>query len=317
MTFLAPARLWLLLGAGVLAAVYVLAQLRRRDYTLKFTNLALLDQVAPRRPGWRRHVPAALFLVAMCTLVVGFAQPARKTKVPRERATVCLALDTSLSMQAQDVHPSRIKAAQSAATAFVDSLPTRINVGLVTFNGNASLVVAPTTDRDAVDRGIANAQLGERTAIGEAIYTCLDSLKQVPAAAKGVKVPARIVLMTDGTTTDGRPNSQAAAAAAKAHIPVSTIAFGTDTGTITIPQEPMPIPVPVDKAALQDIARTTGGRYYAAASESELKAVYQNIGSSVGFVTVLKDISTWFVGAALVIMLITGALSLLWFQRLP
>ena len=176
--------------------------------------------------------------------------------------------------------------------------------------------MSPTTDRDAVVRGINNAQLGERTAIGEAIYTCLDALKQLPTA-KNTQVPARIVLMTDGSTTDGRPNSVAAAAAAKAKVPVSTIAFGTDAGTITIPQEPMPIPVPVDKAALQDIAKTTGGRYYAAASESELKAVYQNIGSSVGYVTEKRDVSVWFVGIALAVFAITALFSLLWFQRLP
>lgn len=316
MTFLAPARLWLLLAAAALALVYVLLQFRKRSYTMRFTNLALLDQVAPKRPGWRRHAAAAVFLVALCTLVVGFAQPAKKVRVPRERATICLALDTSLSMEANDVQPTRIKAAQAAAKTFVNALPGRINVGLVTFNGNASLVVSPTTDRDAVDQGIENAQLGERTAIGEAIYTCLDALKQVPAA-KGAQVPARIVLMTDGSTTDGRPNDQAAAAAVKAKVPVSTIAFGTDTGTITIPQEPMPIPVPVDKAALQDIAKTTGGHYYAAASASELKSVYQNIGSSVGYVTQHRDVSVWFVGAALVLLLITSTLSLLWFQRIP
>jgi Ca-activated chloride channel homolog len=316
MTLIAPLRLWLLLGAAALAVGYVLVQLRRRTYTVRFTNLALLDQVAPKRPGWRRHLPAAVFLVALATLVVGFAQPARKVKVPRERATICLALDTSLSMEANDVRPTRIQAAQSAAKAFVNGLPARINVGLVTFNGNASLVVSPTTDRDAVDQGINGAQLGERTAIGEAIFTCLDALKHVPTA-KGSQVPARIVLMTDGTTTDGRPNDQAAAAAAKAKVPVSTIAFGPDAGTITIPQEPMPIPVPVDKAALQDIAKTTGGRYYAAASESELKSVYQNIGSSVGYVVEKRDVSVWFVGAALVLLLITSVISLLWFQRLP
>jgi len=316
MTFLTPERLWLLAAAGALAVIYVVAQTRRRRYTLRFTNIALLDQVAPKRPGWRRHVPAALFLLAMSTLILGFAQPARDVKVPRERATIMLALDTSLSMEATDVSPTRIEAAQSAAKAFVAQLPSRINVGLVTFNGNASLRVTPTTDREAVKRAIDDAQLGERTAIGEAIFTSLDALKQVPAN-DGTEVPARIVLMTDGTTTDGRSNDSAVAAAKEANVPVSTIAFGTDAGTITIPQEPFPIPVPVDKEALKSIASTTGGTFYAAASESQLKQVYDNIGSSVGFVTEQHEISTWFIGGALVFMLITGGLSLIWFQRLP
>ncbi len=316
MSFLSPERLWLLLGAVALAAVYVVLQRRRRSYAVRFTNLALLDQVAPKRPGWRRHIPALLFLVALSTLVVGFAQPARKTKVPRERATICLAIDTSLSMEATDVSPNRIKAAQTAAKSFVNGLPGRINVGLVLFNGNASLVVSPTTDRSAVAQGIDNAQLGERTAIGEAIYTCLDAFKQLPTA-KGVTVPARIVLMTDGTTNAGRSNDEAAAAAAKAKVPVTTIAFGTDSGTITLPQEPVAIPVPVDKAALQDIAKTTGGHFYTATTGSQLKSVYQNIGSSIGYITELQDISQWFTALALALLAATGILSLAWYQKLP
>jgi Ca-activated chloride channel family protein len=315
-TFLAPMRLWLLAGAAALLVLYVLVQLRRRTYAVRFTNMALLDQVAPNRPGWRRHLPAAAFLLAVVLLILGFAVPARDTKVPKERATIMLALDTSLSMEATDVAPTRIEAAQSAAKAFVDELPSRINIGLVTFNGNASVAVSPTTDREAVKAAIDNAQLGERTAIGEAIFSSLDALKQVPAQ-DGTEVPARIVLMTDGTTTDGRTNDQGVAAAKAANVPVTTIAFGTDHGTITIPQEPLPIPVPVDKEALKSIASDTNGKFYSAATEGELKQVYDNIGSSVGFITEQHEISTWFIAGALVLMLITGGLSLAWFQRLP
>jgi Ca-activated chloride channel family protein len=316
MTFLAPYRLWLFAAVAALVVFYALAQFRRRRYAVRFTNMALLDQVAPKRPGWRRHVPAIVFLMAISALVVGFAQPARDTKVPRERATIMMAIDTSLSMEATDVTPTRIKAAQVAAKEFVDQLPPRINLGLVSFNGNASVAVAPTTDREAVKTAIDNLQLGERTAIGEAIFASLDAIKTIPTT-DGAEVPARIVLMSDGTTTDGRSNDAGAAAAKEAKVPISTIAFGTDNGTITIPQEPLPIPVPVDKAALKAIASDTGGQYYAAASEGQLKAVYDNIGSSVGYDTELKEISTWFIGAALLLLLVTGGFSLIWFQRLP
>ena len=315
-TFLAPMRLWLLVAAAALLVLYVLAQLRRRTYAVRFTNMALIDQVAPKRPGWRRHIPAIAFLVGLVALILGFAVPARDTKVPKERATIMLALDTSLSMKATDVTPTRIEAAQSAAKSFVDQLPKRINVGLVTFNGNASLAVSPTTDRDTIKTAIDNAQLGERTAIGEAIFTSLDALKQVPAQ-DGTQVPARIVLMTDGTTTDGRTNDQAVAAAKQANVPVTTIAFGTDHGTITIPQEPLPIPVPVDKEALKSIASDTGGQYYAAASEAQLKQVYDNIGSSVGYVTEQREVTVWFIAAAIIMLMVTAGLSLVWFQRLP
>jgi Ca-activated chloride channel family protein len=316
MTFLAPYRLWLFAAVAVLVVVYAVMQFRRRKYAVRFTNMALLDQVAPKRPGWRRHIPAIVFLMAISALVVGFAQPARDTKVPRERATIMMAIDTSLSMEATDVAPTRIKAAQAAAKEFVDQLPPRINLGLVSFNGNASVAVAPTTDREAVKTAIDNLQLGERTAIGEAIFASLDAIKTVPTA-DGAEVPARIVLMSDGTTTDGRTNDAGVAAAKEQKVPISTIAFGTDNGTITIPQEPLPIPVPVDKAALKSIASDTGGQYYAAASEGQLKAVYDNIGSSVGYDTEQREISTWFIGAALLLLIVTGGFSLLWFQRLP
>jgi Ca-activated chloride channel family protein len=316
MTFLAPYRLWFFVAVAALAVVYALVQLRRKTYTVRFTNMALLDQVAPKRPGWRRHLPAIIFVTAISALVLGFAQPARDVKVPRERATIMMAIDTSLSMEATDVAPSRIEAAQAAATEFVDQLPPRINLGLVTFNGNASVAVAPTTDRDAVKAAIANIELGERTAIGEAIFASLDAIKTIPVE-DGAEVPARIVLMSDGTTTDGRSNDAGVAAAKEQEVPISTIAFGTDNGTITIPQEPLPIPVPVDKAALKSIASDTGGQYYAAASEGQLKQVYDNIGSSVGYDTEQREISTWFIGGALLLLLATGGCSLLWFQRLP
>ena len=315
-TFLAPMRLWLLVGAAALLALYVLAQLRRRTYTVRFTNMALLDQVAPNRPGWRRHLPAAAFLVAIVTLILGFAVPARDTKVPKERATIMLALDTSLSMEATDVTPTRIEAAQSAAKAFVDELPARINVGLVTFNGNASLAVSPTTDREAIKTAIDNAQLGERTAIGEAIFTSLDALKQVPAQ-DGTEVPARIVLMTDGTTTDGRTNDQAVAAAKTANVPVTTIAFGTDHGTVNLPDSPLPVPVLVDRPALAAIASQAGGHAYTAASQGEISTVYKSIGRSIGYRTVNKDISAEYELVAFGLLVIAGAMSVVWASRMP
>ena len=147
-TFVAANRLWLLLGVAALAISYLVLQRRRSSYAVRFTNLALLDRVAPKRPGYRRHVPAVLLLLALSGMVMAFAKPARNERVPRERATIILAIDTSLSMQATDVAPSRLEAAQVAAKAFIDILPPRLNVGLVTFNGTALVKVAPTQDRD-------------------------------------------------------------------------------------------------------------------------------------------------------------------------
>lgn len=317
MSFLAPHRLWILIGIALLAGVYVLAQFRRRSYAVRFTNIDLLASVAPKRPGWRRHIPAAIYLIALASLVVAFARPATERRVPRERATIIMAIDTSLSMLATDVKPSRIEAAQAAAKEFAAILPPKINLGLVTFNGNASLKVAPTTDREAINRAIDNIQLGERTAIGEAIFTSLEAIASVPTGTDETPAPGRIVLMSDGETTWGRENAEGIAAAREAEIPVSTIAFGTDHGFITIPQEPNPIPVPVDRDALKEIARLTDGSFYSAATAQQLKNVYENIGSSVGYVIEPHEITDLVAAAALVTLFISGGLSLIWFSRLP
>lgn len=317
MSFLAPHRLWLLVSVALLTVVYILVQYRRKSYAIRFTNLDLLASIAPKRPGWRRHVPAGIYLLALAALVLGFARPTTQRRVPRERATIIMAIDTSLSMMATDVAPSRIEAAKSAAKDFVEILPPKINLGLVTFNGNASLKVAPTTDRDAVKRAIDGIQLGERTAIGEAIFTSLEAIASVPTDGNETPAPARIVLMSDGETTWGRNDAEASNAALEADVPVSTIAFGTDDGSITLPGEPYPIPVPVNHDALKAIATDTDGRFYSAATGKQLRDVYENIGSSIGYTTEPREITDLVAAGALVILVIGGGLSLVWFNRLP
>ena len=315
--FLAPARLWLLLGVVALAVVYLVQQRRRKAYAVRFTNLDLLDKVAPKRPAWRRHVPAVLALLCLSASIAAFAKPARSHKVPRERATVMMAIDTSLSMEANDVAPTRFAAAKQAALSFIDLLPAKLNVGLVSFNGSATVQVTPTTDRQALKDAVGRLQLGERTAIGEAIYASLDAIKAAPAGPKNQKIPARIVLMSDGETTVGRPDSEAAQAALKAQVPVSTIAFGTDHGTIQLPGEDVPTPVQVNADALRQIAQTTHGTAFSAATGDQLKKVYQDIGSSVGYITTFQDITSWFVGTAVLLLFAGMACSLVWFNRLP
>lgn len=317
MEFRAPERLWLLGGVALLAVSYLVMLRRRRSYAVRFTNLALLDTVAPKRPGWRRHLPAVLLLAALAGMVGAFAQPARLERVPRERATIIVAIDTSLSMEATDVAPDRLKAAQAAAKSFVDLLPKRLNVGLVTFNGIAQIKVPPTQERDQLLAEIDQLRLGERTAIGEAIYASLEAIKSAPAASDGKAVPARIVLMSDGSTTVGRPDAQASEAAKKAKVPVSTIAFGTPEGTIEIDGQPGPVSVAVNPGALEKIANTTDGTAFTAATGEELKAVYSDIGSSVGFTTEQRDITGTFVGASLLVLFAAAVLSQLWFSRLP
>jgi Ca-activated chloride channel homolog len=261
-------------------------------------------------------VPAALFLVALAALILGFARPVRAMRVGEKRATVVLAIDTSLSMEADDVTPTRLEVAQEAARRFVSDLPSGLNVGLVTFNGSTAIAVAPTGDREAVADAIDRLALGEGTAIGDAITTALDAVADAPAGDDGEPAPARIVVMSDGETTMGTPNDDAAAAAAEAGVPVDTIAFGTSGGMIedgTGGNEP----VPVQPEPLAEIARTTGGEAFEAGSLDELTAVYADIGRVVGYETVRRDVSAWFVGVGIVLLGLTGTLSLAWSQRLP
>ena len=318
MTFLSPGRLWLLLAVAALVAVYLLAQRRRSAYAVRFTNLALLDKVAPRRPGWRRHAPAAAFLAMLGLLVVGFAKPTAEVQVPRERATVMVAVDVSNSMQATDVAPSRIEAAKQAAGAFVDRLPERFNVGLVTFSRSASVVVAPTQDHAAVRSAIERLELGPSTAIGEAVFSSLEGISSVDSGLSGgdgEPAPGRIVLMSDGTNTAGRTPAEAAAAAKAAGVPVSTIAYGTAEGTITVDGQTLPVPVDVD--ALRELAEGTGGQAYTAESGEELGEVYADIGSSIGTRAERQEVSTWFIAAGLVAAALAAGFSLAWFSRLP
>jgi len=317
MHFIAPAWLWLLVLVAALLVAYVLLQLRRTKYVARFSNLELLGSVAPRRPGWRRHLTFALLLVGLTVLTVGVAQPTAAVRVPRDRATVVLAVDVSLSMQATDVLPSRIDAAKAAGKKFVGLLPSRINLGLVAFGGNASVLVSPTVDRAPVEAAIKGLKLQESTAIGEAIFTSLQAITVFGQAttAKGDKPPpARIVLLSDGTNTVGRPVSAAVDAAKKAGVQVSTIAFGTDNGTVTYQGDT--IPVPADKQALQQIAEDTGGTFHTAASVQELEQVYQNIGQQIGYTTKQRDVSWRYMTVGLLVLLAAAGTSMLWSGRL-
>lgn len=317
MKFLSPQWLWLLVPVAALAAVYVVMQLRRKQFVARFSNVELLGSVAPRRPGWRRHLTFALLLIALSVLSIGVARPAAAVRVPRDRATVVMAIDVSLSMQATDVLPSRIQAAETAAKKFVDLIPARINLGLVAFGGSASVLVPPTLDREALKTAIDKLQLEQSTAIGEAVYTSLDAITVFSQAttAKGEKPPpARIVLMSDGASNKGRTVTDAAAAAKKADVQVSTIAFGTDTGTVTY--EGQTIPVPADKPTLSYLAQTTGGTFHTATSVQELESVYANIGSQIGYTTVHRDISWRFLAIGLLFAMGAAAASMLWSGRL-
>lgn len=307
MTFLAPGRLWLLLLVAGLAAAYVVLQRGRRHYAVRFTNLDLLASVAPKRPGWRRHVPAAAIALALGVLVVAVARPARDERVASEEATVMLVVDVSASMRATDVEPSRMQAAVEAATDFVDDLPERLRVGLVAFDTSARVVATPTVDHDAVAEGLARLRPGTGTAAGEGIVTALDQL------AGGGEAGA-IVLLSDGVTTVGRSVADAVAAAREQSVPVTTIAFGTDAGTVIVAGRI--IPVPADPATMEAVAEATGGQFFTAATGDQLRSVYEDIGTRIAYTVEQREIGATFAVMALVLLFTALAASLVWTGRI-
>lgn len=315
-----PQWLWLLLGVAGLFVAYVLIQLRRRRYAVRFSTTALLGSVAPRRPGWRRHVAFGLILVALAAFTVAMGRPTVPVKVPRQRATVMLVIDVSLSMNSTDVAPTRLKAAQRAATEFAKILPAPINLGLESFAGTTSIDVIPTTNRSKFINAIGALHLAPSTATGDAIVAALAALRsfqrQLNASPNPTKQsPSRILLLSDGAPTAGQPVDTAIAAAVQAHIPISTIAFGTAQGTVNI--EGNVESVPADPTTMRHIAQGTGGSFRAAASIGQLRQIYQNFNTTIGYTTHRREVTTWPVGIGLILAFAGLGLSLLWGTRLP
>jgi Ca-activated chloride channel homolog len=320
-TFLASWRLVFIAAPVILLLSYLLAQRSRRRAAVRFSSVDLLASVAPKRPGWQRHVPAFALLSALVVFVLAFAQPARLISIPMQRATVVLTLDTSGSMIATDVSPTRLAAAQQAARQFVKALPPGVQIGLVDFSTNASVLAAPTSDRSTILAAIDSLQAGGGTATAAAIKLSVQAITSAPVGKGGQKAPGAIVLMSDGSPTIGEngmsPSDSViteAAAAKAAGVKINTIAFGTSNGTITIQGEV--IPVPADPTAMAQIASASGGRTFTAQSADQLKSVYGEIGRVVGYNVQHRDITAWFIGAALVLMIAAAAGALAWNQRL-
>lgn len=312
--FLSPAWLWLFLLVGAMITVYIVQQFLRRRYALRFSTLSLLRSVAPRRPGWRRHLAAALMFFCLSWGVIALARPAGRVRVPTQVGTVMVAIDVSLSMQSHDIKPTRLRAAESAASEFVNNLPPSFNVGLVSFSGVASVLVPPTQQHDLVVEGISELKLADSTAIGDGIVACLQAIRLVKGQNGGKPPPAAIVLLSDGATNMGTPNDQAAAEAKAAGVPVSTVALGTPNGTVTI--DGQTTPVPVDGPALQRIAEQTGGEYFRSTSAGSLHQIYSHLRQELGFKVVPQELTAYFIGLAVLFGFLCAAASLLWQPRI-
>jgi Ca-activated chloride channel family protein len=318
LSFEAPYSLLWLIAIPVVLALYVLRERRREGFATRWGAPALLPNLVDRAPGRLRHLPVALLLVALAALILGVARPHANVSVEREEATVLLAMDTSRSMGATDVRPSRLAAAQNAANRLLELVPKRFRVGIVSFSTRAQIGVAPTEDRQLVRQAIAALQPGEGTAIGDAVLLSA-RLGLRERTSDGELPPTTVLLISDGVRDGGRTAPRAAAERARAQrVPVYTVALGTPNGTV---RHALPggyteiIRVPPSPATLQLIARITGGQFFRAASDQQLRKVYEDLGSRLGHKTTSREITDLFAGGGGALLLVGAALSVLWFRK--
>jgi Ca-activated chloride channel family protein len=317
-SFSSPLVLSALAAVPVLVAWYLRQQRRRRDVAAAFAAPLLTESVAPRRPGWRRHAPMLAFAIAIALLIAAAAKPQRTVAVPVNSAAIMLLNDVSSSMSATDVAPSRLGAAKKAASTFVSGVPGSVQVGLLEFARRPVLLQSPTTNHGLTLGAISGLNpAGGGTAIGKAITTALHTLTTLPRK-NGKRPPGAIVLLSDGSSNVG-PGPLAAARQAKAdHIPIYTIALGTSRGTIPIKKHGQTVaaPVPVSSQELAAIAQSSGGRTYSAADSAKASAVYAHLAIALGHKKVKREITADVAGGGLALLLVGGAMTLMWFGRI-
>jgi len=337
MEFQWPIMLWLLLLIPVLAALYILAQRRRQRYAVRYASLSLVREALGRGPGWRRHVPPALFLLGLAAMLFALARPTSVVTLPNQEGTVILTMDVSGSMRADDLKPDRLTAAKVAARAFVEKQPQGVKLGVVSFSDNAFLVQAPTSDKEAVIAAINRLATQRGTAIGSALLTSLDALFEdasiegtIPYSPnqptptptpsptplpKGVYDPALIVLLTDGESNRGPRPLEVVERVAARGVRVYTIGVGSLDGAV-LRTGGRAMRVRLDEDTLKAVAQATDGAYFNASTESDLRTIYENLSTQLVFRKQATEVTALFTGAAAVLSLIAGALSVLWFNRL-
>ena len=311
MSFQAPLFLIGLAVVPLALAALWLARRRAARYVVRFPALPTLAGVVPKRSPWRRIVPPALLCLALAGLATALARPETTVAVPVERASVVLVTDTSGSMDATDVEPSRLDAARTAAERFLDNVPDELRVGLVAYSDAPHTVVRPTEDRDLVRTAVERLSADGGTATGDALDSALRAL-----GTRGEDAPpAAIVLLSDGATQSGQDPADVAREAAQAGVPVSTVALGTPDGRIEAGGQV--IPVPPDPEALAEVAQISGGTTFAAEDADALDGVYERLGSQIGTREERREISAGFAAAGLLLLGASLAASLRWRGRLP
>lgn len=295
--FANPERLWTLALLPVLIIAYLIILRLKGRVALRFTNTGVLGRVVGAQKRWTRHVFVAMSLASLVALGLAYANPLGVEKQPRERATVVMVIDTSQSMSAEDVAPNRLDAAKEAATKFLYELPDTYNVAVVALSGTPSIVIPPTTDRGATERAIGALELADGTAIGDSIATALKAVDQAPVGDGEEPAPAMVVMLSDGTNTDGGEPLEAARAAKEAKVPVYTIAYGTQNGFVDLDGQREN--VAPDTATLNGIASATGGKSVGAENAASLSDAYKSIGSVIGYEDVKKPITATYAAIAL------------------
>ncbi len=349
MTFLWPNMLWLLLGAPALVALYIHLLNRKKKVALRFAQLDTIKQGLQRHSNLKRHLPPSLLLMSLCLLVVASARPSAVVTLATQGGTIIMAMDVSGSMRAADVAPTRITAAQAAATDFVKNRAPAIKVGLVAFSGDAFLVQAPTTDTHALETAISNLKPQYTTAIGSAVLVSLQTIfpqirpdsmmpgfggdqftsgepigepgkpKAKPASLPPPVQPgsyksAAIVLMTDGRNTTGPDPVEAARIASNLGVRIFTIGFGTANGK-TVGFFGRSIRAVLDEDTLKRMASITGAQYYHAQTAQELTKIYQQLTTKLQKESGETEISAFFVMGACAFAFASALLSLLWYHR--
>lgn len=340
MSFLWIDMLWLLFLVPVLIGIYMLMQRRRQKYALRYASLSLVKEAIGRGPGLRRHIPPIFSLIGLMVLIVALARPATTVMLPSQQGTVILTIDVSGSMRADDLKPSRLEAAKAAARMFVEKQPKNVRIGIVSFSESASIVQAPTTDREAVLAAINRLINQRRTAIGSGILTSLDAIYEepggktapvtrealtprdkkttpaTPPVPRGTYAPAIVVLLTDGQSNTGLPPLEIIDQASNRGVRVFTVGVGNPEGTV-LKYEGYSMRVRLDEDTLKRIAEKTDAKYFRANSETDLEDIYEDLSTQLVFKAEKAEVTAIFTGCAALFLLIAGVLSLLWFNRLP
>jgi Ca-activated chloride channel homolog len=324
MSFGSPLYLLALLVVPAVIALYVMHYRRRSRVAARFASPPLLPNVVDREPGRRRHVPPAILLVALTALLVGLARPKAELSVPSEDATIMIAIDTSRSMAADDVAPSRMEAAKAGIREFLAEAPDSYRVGIVSFASDARVVAPPTRDREFVDLALDELRTGEGTALGDAIAKAVEVGQAVGAAEPAkdeVPAPTTVLLVSDGKEDGGTVTPQRASQLAQQRgVPVFTVGMGTADGVVEVPLAggyTARVEVPADPTTLRNVAGETGGRFFSSPTLEQLQAVYGDLESRLGSEEEWREVTVAFAGAGVLMLLLGGALSASWFRRVP